>query len=45
MKNILYLSSPEFSILQSAENGENKRLEFGMKSKPRKWEIAESVAK
>lgn len=45
MKNILYLSSPEFSILLSPENGENKSPEFGMKSKARKWEIAERIAK
>lgn len=44
MKYKLYIS-PEFSILQSPENGENKSLEFGMKSKPRKWEISESIAK
>ena len=45
MKNILYLSSPEFSIFLSPENGEIKSLEFGQKSKARKWETAENVAK
>jgi hypothetical protein len=45
MKNILYLSSPEFRILQSPENGENKNPEFGLKIKVRKWDIKQRIAK